>query len=65
IDFIFCRNVLIYFDVDMKKRVLDIMYNVLNIGGSLFLGHAETISKLTDKFSLKNFNNGSLYIKRG
>ncbi len=43
-DFIFCRNVLIYFDRDLQCKILDQFCRVLNRGGLLFLGHSESIS---------------------
>jgi chemotaxis protein methyltransferase CheR len=43
-DLIFCRNVLIYFDAAMKKRVLAALSARLAPGGYLFLGHAETVA---------------------
>ncbi|WP_374763404.1 CheR family methyltransferase [Yunchengibacter salinarum] len=49
-DVIFCRNVLIYFDQDTKKDVLDRMGALLNKDGALFLGAAETVLGLTDAF---------------
>lgn len=63
-DFIFCRNVLIYFDIEMKKKVSELFYKVLNDDGCLFLGYAETLSKVTDKFILTNFAEGSFYKKK-
>jgi chemotaxis protein methyltransferase CheR len=36
-DFIFCRNVLIYFDDDSQRRVLNHFYDSLNSGGYIFL----------------------------
>jgi chemotaxis protein methyltransferase CheR len=43
-DFIFCRNVLIYFDRDLQSRILEQFCRVLNRGGLLFLGHSESIN---------------------
>lgn len=39
---VFCRNLLIYFNVDTKKRVLKTLHRLLLDKGLLFLGHAET-----------------------
>ncbi len=39
---IFCRNLLIYFDMENKKRALDTLHRLLLKDGLLFLGHAET-----------------------
>lgn len=42
-DIIFCRNVLIYFDNQTSKMVINKLVDVLNVGGYLFLGHSEVI----------------------
>lgn len=42
-DIIFFRNVLIYFDEDMKKKVAKHLCDVLKPGGYLFLGHSESL----------------------
>lgn len=42
-DFIFCRNVLIYFDAETKAALIDKYANMLKVGGVLYLGHSETI----------------------
>ena len=63
VDFIFCRNVLIYFDIDGKKRVSEIFYKMLNNNGMLFLGHSETLSRINDSFLLANFKGGSFYTR--
>ncbi|MFC7048654.1 CheR family methyltransferase [Emcibacter nanhaiensis] len=49
-DIIFCRNVLIYFDQDTKTRVLDRMRGQIADDGTLFLGAAETVLGVTEKF---------------
>lgn len=41
-DFIFCRNVIIYFDAVTKKKVLEKLIEKIKPGGYLFLGHSET-----------------------
>lgn len=47
-DIIFCRNVLIYFDVPTKKDVIDRMSKLLTSGGTLFLGGSESTLGITD-----------------
>lgn len=49
-DVIYCRNVLIYFDQPTKTRVLEAMSHVLAPDGVLFLGGAETVLGISDKF---------------
>jgi chemotaxis protein methyltransferase CheR len=49
-DVVFCRNVLIYFDQDMKVVVLDRLARQIERDGYLALGAAETVVGLTDQF---------------
>ena len=49
-DLVFCRNVLIYFDLETKSRVLGAVSKVLNKDGVLFLGSAESTIGLTEDF---------------
>jgi chemotaxis protein methyltransferase CheR len=49
-DVIFCRNVLIYFDVPTKQNVLNRMARIVAPDGYLLLGAAETVIGLTDAF---------------
>jgi chemotaxis protein methyltransferase CheR len=50
LDVIFCRNVMIYFDNDMRSRVLANMYQLLKPGGYLMVGHAESLTGLVSEF---------------
>ncbi len=49
-DIVFCRNVLIYFDAETKGRVLESIAKLMPEDGMLFLGGAETVLGVTDKF---------------
>jgi chemotaxis protein methyltransferase CheR len=62
-DFIFCRNVLIYFDDVSRKAVVDHFYNALNRGGYIFLGHSESIGRMSTAFRLKRFDSHLVYLK--
>lgn len=64
IDVIFCRNVLIYFDMDGKKKVIQMFHKVMNVPGYLCLGHSETMNRLSEDFTMKNFGTGILYMKK-
>ncbi len=50
-DIIFCRNVLIYFDNETKRRVLDNMSRIMPKDAVLYLGGAETVLGITDRFN--------------
>lgn len=63
IDIIFCRNVIIYFDMLAKKRVIENFYNTLNHGGFLLLGHSESLMNITTAFRLRHFKNDMVYEK--
>ena len=60
-DVIFCRNVMIYFDEAEQKRLVEKFYRCLNPEGYLFLGHAESLFGLSDKFRMIHQNNGTAY----
>ena len=62
-DLIFCRNVIIYFDLAAKKRVVDSFFNALNEGGYLLLGHSESLMNVTTQFTLRHFKNDMIYQK--
>ena len=63
-DVIFCRNVLIYFDEKVKKKVIDLMYESLKPGGFLTIGHAESLHNLSRAFKPLMFP-GSIAYQRG
>lgn len=47
---IFCRNVMIYFDNETKRALIEKMYDALEYGGYLFIGHSESIDRSRTKF---------------
>jgi len=60
-DIIFCRNVMMYFDEAEQKRLVEKFYRCLNPQGYLFVGHAESLLGLTEKFQMFHVNNGTAY----
>ena len=63
LDVVFCRNVLIYFSDAMILKVMKILHGVLAPGGYLFLGHAESLSRITDLFTPIRFQGAMVYQK--
>lgn len=51
-DFIFCRNVLIYFDKETKSVLAKRYAGLLKEGGFLFIGHSESLNQLNAPFKL-------------
>lgn len=49
-DFVFCRNVIIYFSKKTQKTLFDKMTKVMNIGSFLYLGHSESLLGLSQDF---------------
>ncbi|MCX7667921.1 MAG: protein-glutamate O-methyltransferase CheR [Atribacterota bacterium] len=62
-DFVFCRNVLIYFSDDSRKKVVEAFYAMMNPGGYIFLGHSESMSRITSAFELRRMGEGLVYRK--
>jgi chemotaxis protein methyltransferase CheR len=60
-DVVFCRNVIIYFDANGKKRVIDTFYQRLRPDGFLLLGHSESLMNITNQFSLRHFTHDMVY----
>ena len=49
-DFVSCRNLLIYLEADIQKKIIPVMHFALNDNGYLFLGPSETTGQLDDLF---------------
>ena len=50
-DVIFCRNVIIYFDVETKKQLIGHYHDHLTSHGLLFLGHSESLHRINNDFN--------------
>jgi chemotaxis protein methyltransferase CheR len=62
-DFIFCANVLIYFDEKAKIQVVGDLYNSLNRGGYLFIGFSELLHRISTAFKLVSIPKTTAYKK--
>jgi chemotaxis protein methyltransferase CheR len=62
-DVIFCRNVIIYFDRDAKKKVIESFHDKLRDNGYLLLGHSESLINISNAFVLRTLKNDMVYQK--
>ncbi len=60
---VFCRNVLIYFDIGSRKKAIDNFYERLAPGGYLLLGHSESLLNLSTAFELVHLERDLAYRK--
>lgn len=60
-DVIFCRNVIIYFDLEAKKKVINSLHDRLQDGGFLLLGHSESLINISTAFDLRHFTHDMVY----
>lgn len=63
-DVIFCRNVVMYFDLSLIRAVIARMARALVPGGFLFLGHAETLRGVSTEFSLCHSHDTFYYCRK-
>ena len=63
VDCIFCRNVLIYFNVESCKKAINIFYDSLMKGGYLLLGHSESLYRISQIFKLVKLQHSLVYYK--
>jgi len=61
---VFCRNVIIYFDDDMKKRVISSFYDNLLPGGYLLIGHSESLHNISRTFKPEHHPGAIVYAKQ-
>jgi chemotaxis protein methyltransferase CheR len=60
-DVILCRNVIIYFDAETKRRVIQSFYERVRPGGYLLLGHAESLINISSAFELSHLERDLVY----
>ncbi|MBI5076446.1 MAG: protein-glutamate O-methyltransferase CheR [Nitrospirae bacterium] len=65
LDVIFCRNVMIYFDEQGQRRLIDRFCKILNPEGYLLLGHSESLHGWMSGFDFVFENRGTAYRKKG
>ncbi|RMF56640.1 MAG: protein-glutamate O-methyltransferase CheR [Calditrichaeota bacterium] len=63
VDVIFFRNVMIYFGIDVRKKIISDMYDLLQPGGYLLLGHSESLHGISKAFKLKSVGKSLVYYK--
>ena len=64
-DVVFLRNVLIYFDIEVKRQILGKIRRLLRPGGLLFLGSAETTLGIDDNFERVVLDRATCYRNQG
>jgi chemotaxis protein methyltransferase CheR len=60
-DVILCRNVIIYFDAETKRRVIQTFHEKLRAGGHLLLGHSESLINVSSAFELCHLKHDLVY----
>jgi len=60
---VFCRNVIIYFDDEMKKKVIGSFYDNLLPGGYLLIGHSESLHNISRAFKPTHYPGAIIYRK--
>lgn len=60
-DIVFCRNLLIYFDDVSRRQAADIFFDALNPNGFVFLGHSESMSRISSLYKIRKFPKALVY----
>jgi chemotaxis protein methyltransferase CheR len=60
-DVILCRNVLIYFDDTSRATASVNLYNALSPRGFICLGHSESMTRISDRFKVRRFEDAIVY----
>lgn len=63
IDIVFCRNLLIYFDDTSRRSAAETFYNAMRPGAFICLGHSESMSRISDLFTVRKFKDAIVYQK--
>jgi two-component system CheB/CheR fusion protein len=63
LDLISCRNLLIYLNSDLQKRLVPLFHYALNPGGVLFLGTSETVGEFVNLYSVLD-RHSKLYLRK-
>ena len=63
VDIVFCRNVIIYFDIASKKKLVHSFYRKLKDYGYLLLGHSESLINISAAFAIRHFKHDLSYQK--
>jgi chemotaxis protein methyltransferase CheR len=61
VDIIFCRNLLIYFDDVSRREAVESIFESLTPGGFVFLGHSESMSRMSSLFSPRRLGDCTVY----
>lgn len=60
---VFCKNLLIYFDENSRAKAVNNLYDIIEYGGYLFLGHAESLSRASSLFEPVKIEGSIVYRK--
>ena len=64
LDIIFCRNVIIYFPLELKTKILQNFHSMLNSGGALIMGSSENLYNLSKSFESAQYGKTMYYTPR-